>query len=102
MPESIQDLPVDHVRLESLCREYHIERLAIFGSYLRGEQKPDSDLDLLVEFEPGKAPGLLRFFTLEGAFTDLFNKAVELSTPGFLHSSFREEVKQHAQPIYAR
>ena|ERR1017187_6647803 len=102
MPESIQSLNVDSAKLDKLCRDYNVKQLAVFGSYLRGEQTPASDLDLLIEFQQGKAPGLLRFFTLEGAFTDLFDKSVDLSTLGFLHSSFRDDVKRHAQPIYAR
>ncbi len=97
----MNELNYNREQLEAVCRAYHVKRLAVFGSTLRGEQRPESDLDLLVEFEPGKSPGLIRFFTLEGTFTDLFNRSVDLSTPGFLHSSFRDEVKQHAQPIYA-
>ncbi|HEY3874387.1 MAG TPA: nucleotidyltransferase domain-containing protein, partial [Candidatus Kapabacteria bacterium] len=53
----MQKLEVDRTKLEALCREYHVKRLALFGSALRGEDTPGSDLDLLVEFEPGKIPG---------------------------------------------
>ncbi len=97
----MSNLNYDKERLEAVCREYNIKRLAVFGSYLRGEQKPASDLDLLVEFEPGKIPGLFRFFSIQRTLGELFQKNVDLSSPGFLHKSFREEVKQHAQPIYA-
>ncbi|MGO9021092.1 MAG: nucleotidyltransferase family protein [Syntrophobacteraceae bacterium] len=52
-------LPLDHETIAHLCLRHHIRRLSLFGSMLRGEGRPDSDVDLLVEFEPGKEPGLL-------------------------------------------
>ena len=97
----MKELAYDSRKLEALCREYHVKRLAIFGSVLRGEDTPASDLDLLVEFQPENIPGLFRFFDLQHEFTQLFGKSVDLNTLGFLNGVFRDEVKNHAQSIYA-
>ena len=58
-------LPLDHETLAGLCRRHHIRRLSLFGSMLRREGGADSDVDLLVEFDPGKAPGLLGLAGIE-------------------------------------
>jgi uncharacterized protein len=57
-------IAIDHERLANFCRHNHIHKLALFGSVLRDDFGPDSDVDVLVEFEPGHVPGL-RFFTLK-------------------------------------
>ncbi len=91
---------IDRDRLATLCRAYHVKRLAIFGSRLRGKPRPDSDLDLLVEFEEGKIPGL-KFFRLQRELSSMFQREVDLNTAGFLRPSFRDEVIQTARDIYA-
>ncbi len=96
----MKNLEVDRIRLESLCRQYHVKRLAIFGSVLKGEDLPGSDLDLLVEFETGKTPGLA-YFHLQDELSYLFGQTVDLNTPGFLSRYFRDEVVQTAQNVYA-
>ena len=101
MPESIKDLPVDRTKLESLCREYHVKRLAVFGSYLRGEQKPTSDLDLLVEFEPGHGVGFFGLARLQRALAEIFRRTVDLNTAGFLNKAFRDQVVNESHPLYA-
>ncbi len=92
----------DTRRLEDLCREFHVKRLAVFGSVLRGEEKPSSDLDLLIEFEPAKKPGLIRFFGLQDRFEQVFGRPVDLNTAGFLNAAFRDHVVQNARAIYSR
>jgi predicted nucleotidyltransferase len=57
----MRNLKFDKGKLESLCREYYVKRLAVFGSVIKGEDKPGSDLDLLVEFEAGKTPDFAYF-----------------------------------------
>jgi predicted nucleotidyltransferase len=91
---------VDVTALAALCQKYHVTRLSLFGSYAKGGQHAQSDLDLLVEFEKGKTPGL-RFFTLQRALTSLFNHSVDLNTPASLHERFRTEVLREAKEIYA-
>jgi uncharacterized protein len=95
----MQDLQYSRDQLEDLCRRFHVKKLSVFGSTLRGEAKPDSDLDLLVEFEPGKKPGY-QFFALQGKLSELFNKQVDLNTAEFLGHRFRQEIVEHAQSLY--
>lgn len=85
--------------LKALCERHHVQRLAIFGSFATGAATPDSDLDILIEFAPGKTPGL-RFFTLQRELSELFGRAVDLNTPGFLSRHFRGAAIRHAQDIY--
>ena len=89
-------------KLESLCGAYHVRRLSLYGSVLRGEDTPTSDLDLLVEFEPDFGVGFFELSRLERALSEVFGRKVDLNTPGFLNKSFRSQVMQHAQPLYAR
>ena len=86
--------------LEDLCRSYQVKRLAVFGSVLRGEDTPTSDLDLLVEFEGPRTPGL-RFFRFERELSALFGHKVDLNTPKFLSPYYRDEVTASARNIYA-
>jgi predicted nucleotidyltransferase len=91
------DIPRD--TLADFSRRNRIRRLAIFGSALRDDFRPGSDLDILVEFEPGARVGL-RFFALERELTELFGCPVDLNTPGFLSPYFRDEVIAEAQDLY--
>lgn len=92
----------DSEALRALCRTHHISRLALFGSTLKGTARPDSDVDLLVEFEVGREPGLLRLAEIQAAFSDLLGgRAVDLRTAGDLSRHFREEVVRSALVQYA-
>jgi len=91
---------VDEAELRGLCRRHRIRHLALFGSALRGELGPDSDLDLLVEFEPGCAPGLLRFAAIELELEQLIGRRVDLRTPQDLSRYFRATVVEQARPLY--
>jgi uncharacterized protein len=86
-------------KLAELCKQYHVQRLSLFGSRLKGTAKPESDIDILVEFEPGKTPGL-GFFRLEDELEAVFNAKVDLNTYGFLSEFFRDEVVKTARPLY--
>jgi predicted nucleotidyltransferase len=92
-------LDVDRDQLESLCRRHGIRRLAVFGSGARGELRPDSDLDVLIEFHPDTRVGL-RFITIQDELTVLLGRKVDLCTPGFLSPHFRERVVAEAMPLY--
>jgi predicted nucleotidyltransferase len=95
-------LPLDHETLARLCRRHHIRRLSLFGSMLRGEGRPDSDVDLLVEFEPGKAPGLLGLAGIEAELSALLGeRRVDLRTAQDLSRHFRSEVISRAEVQYA-
>src|SRR5256885_6085232 len=91
------ELPVEKVA--TFCRRHYIRRLAIFGSALRSDFRPDSDLDVLVEFEPGHTPGLA-FFAMEAELSELLGRKVDLNTPQFLSPDFRDEVMSEAQALY--
>ena len=91
-------LPKD--KIADFCRCHHIRRLAVFGSVLHGDARPDSDLDVLVEFEPGHVPGLA-FFGMEQELSELLGRKVDLNTPQFLSPYFRDEVLAEAEVQYA-
>ena len=84
-----------------ICVERGIHRLALFGSRLRGTHRPDSDIDLLVEFKPGRVPGLLALSAIEIEFEQLLGHKVDLRTSQDLSRHFREEVLRNARTIYA-
>jgi predicted nucleotidyltransferase len=88
--------------LASICRKHHIRRLSVFGSRLKGTAQPDSDLDLLVEFEPGAKPGLIGMAGIEIELSSLLNgRKVDLRTAQDLSRYFRDEVLQTAAIQYA-
>lgn len=90
-------------QLASFCRNNHIQRLSIFGSALRSDQSPDSDLDLLVEFEPNHVPGLFGIVRLERELGILFGgRKIDLRTPEDLSRYFRQRVTEEAEVQYAR
>lgn len=92
-------LDVDKDLLSALCERHGIRRLAVFGSAARGELRPDSDIDVLVEFEPGRRVGL-RFITIQDELTQLLGRPVDLNTRGFLSPSFVDRVIEEAVPMY--
>ena len=94
-----QDLVVDQEALAALCRRHGIRRLAVFGSALRGQLRQDSDIDILVEFIPGRSVGL-RFITIQDELSAHFGRPVDLNTPGFLSPHFRDRVLHEAHPLY--
>src|ERR1700746_1445494 len=90
---------IDRQRLAEFCRSNHISKLALFGSVLRDDFRPDSDVDVLVEFEPGHVPGL-RFFALERELSEILGRKVDLNPPSFLSSYFRGRVMAEAEVQY--
>ena len=87
--------------IADFCRRNHIRRLSLFGSVLRSDFRPDSDIDVLVEFEPGHVPGL-RFIRMQEELSSLFGgRAVDLVTPKFLNPRIREQVLRSAKVQYA-
>jgi predicted nucleotidyltransferase len=92
-------VPTD--RIAALCKKHHIARLFLFGSVIHDDFSPDSDVDVLVEFEPGMTPGL-RFFTIQDDLTQLFGRRVDLNTPESLSSYFRDKVEAEAVPLYVQ
>lgn len=86
--------------VSDFCRRHQIRKLSIFGSALRPDFRPDSDVDVLVEFESGHTPGLA-FFEMEAELSELLGRKVDLNTPGFLSRFFRDRVLREAEVQYA-
>lgn len=95
-------IAVDQARIAAFCRQHRIRRLAFFGSVLREDFHPESDIDVLVEFEDGHAPGLLRLSAMERELAALFGgRKVDMRTPRDLSRYFRQEVIASAEVQYA-
>jgi hypothetical protein len=87
--------------IAEFCQRHHIRRLALFGSVLRADFRPDSDVDVLVEFEPGARTGF-RFAGMQAELARILARDVHLLTPGFISDHFRERALENAQVIYER
>ena len=92
-------IDIDTDRVADFCRRHHIERLCLFGSVLRDNFRPESDIDVLVEFKAGKTPGW-DFFAMQDELSVIMGRRVDLNTPKFLSRYFRDEVVAGALPIY--
>ena len=90
---------IDREAVAAFCRRHDVRRLALFGSVLREDFSPASDVDVLVEFAPGRGPGLA-FFTMEAELSALLGRKVDLNTPGFLSRYFRDKVLAEAETQY--
>jgi uncharacterized protein len=94
-----QYLGISSNKLNSFCSNHHIAKLSLFGSVLRLDFRPDSDIDVLVEFKPGHVPGF-GIVTVENELSDLLGRKVDLRTPKELSHYFREQVIQEASVVY--
>jgi len=96
-------LRIDNKALEYFCTCHFIRRLSLFGSQLKGATQPESDIDLLVEFETGRVPGLLGLAAMEAELSALMGgRRVDLRTPQDLSRYFRKEVLRTAEVQFAR
>jgi predicted nucleotidyltransferase len=94
-------IEVPHERLADFCRRHHISRLAFFGSVLRDDFTPESDVDVLVVFQPGKVPGFA-FFGMQEELSEILGRRVDLKTPNELSKYFRDEVLAEAEEVYVQ
>ena len=92
-------ISIDREKIAEFCRRHYIRKLAFFGSVLRDDFGPDSDVDVLVEFETGHVPGLA-FFDIEAELSQILGRNVDLSTLQFLSRYFRDEVLNEAEEQY--
>ena len=96
-------LNIDEPTVRKFCESHSIRRLALFGSQAKGTAGPDSDVDLLVDFEPDSVPGLLGMAAMEDEFSNLLGgRKVDLRTARDLSRHFRDEILRTAQVQYAR
>ena len=87
--------------LQAFCTRHHIRKLLIFGSHARGDARDESDIDILVEFEPGHTPGF-GFMTIQQELSQLFGRNVDLHTPHSLSSHIRSQALAEAVVEYVR
>lgn len=99
MPEHIT---ISQAELADFCARHHIRRLSLFGSVLRDDFGPESDVDVLVEFESGHVPGLITLAGMELELAELLGRKVDLRLPGDLSRYFRQDVMDQAQVQYER
>ena len=92
------DIPKDAVA--AFCRKHYIRKLAFFGSVLRDDFQPGSDIDVLVEFDPMRPVGLIRLAGIQRELSAVLGRPVDLSTEGFLSPYFRDEVLREAEIHY--
>lgn len=92
-------ISLDEEKIADFCRIHHIRRLSLFGSVLRDDFGPASDVDVLVEFEPGHVPGLA-FFAMEEELSQIIGRKVDLNTPGFLSPYFRDRIERESEVQY--
>jgi uncharacterized protein len=86
--------------LQAFCQQHHIRRLALFGSVLRDDFTPQSDIDVIAEFEPAEPVGFIRLGTVEAELSDLFGRTVDLYLQDSLDPAFRERVLSEAEVLY--
>ena len=86
-------------KIAEFCRRHHIRKLSLFGSVVRDDFGPESDVDVLVEFEPAHTPGLA-FFAMQRELSELLDRAVDLNTPECLSRYYRDEVLAEAEAQY--
>lgn len=93
-------LDIDQHKLTAFCEKNHIRKLSIFGSALRDDFTDESDVDVLVEFDPDHVPGYFGLGDMEEELSALIGRKVDLRTPGDLSTYFREEVMRNADTRY--
>ena len=94
-------IPVQGRKLSGLCRRYHVRRLAFFGSVLRDDFRPDSDVDVLVSFEPEARIGFITLSRMQRELSEIFQRSVDLVPMDGLKPIIRESVLSSSQDVYA-
>lgn len=90
-----------HKKIEAFCTKHHIRRLSFFGSVLREDFRPDSDVDVLVEFEAAHVPGLIRLAGMEIELSEIIGRKADMNTPNFISPYYRDKVIGLAEVEYA-
>ena len=102
MSALVANVAVPYQQLYSFCERHHIRTLSLFGSVLRADFRPESDVDVLIEFEPDHVPGFFGLVAMQDELSELFGRTVDLNTPHALSPHFRQKVLQTAWKIYER
>jgi predicted nucleotidyltransferase len=101
MSKPATEINIPELAVAEICRRYEIRELYLFGSAVRGEMRPDSDIDLLVDFLPGAKVSLLRHFAAERELTELLGRRVDLVSKRALREPLRKEILPQARLLYA-
>jgi predicted nucleotidyltransferase len=96
---NVSQMHLPRQKIKAFCQEHHIRSLAFFGSFVRSDFRSDSDIDVLVEFEPGHVPGY-NFFLIEEELSTLLGRKVDLQTPAFLSPGVRQSALSEAVRVY--
>jgi len=101
--DTVRNIDIPRDKISDFCLRNHIRRLALFGSVLREDFRPDSDVDVLVKFEPGHVPGFFRLAGMERELSALLGgRKVDVRTPQDLSRTFRDDVVASAEVQYAQ
>jgi uncharacterized protein len=95
-------IPIDlpQTKIGQFCQQHYIRKLSLFGSVLRSDFTPSSDIDILVEFHPDRTPGFFQLTTMQDELSQLLARTVDLRTPSELSNYFRDRVLAEAMTIY--
>jgi predicted nucleotidyltransferase len=94
-------IAIDREHVTAFCRRHHVRKLSLFGSVLRDDFRPESDVDVLVEFEPDYRIGFLGMAGMEIELSEILGRKADLRTPAELSRYFREEVMASAEVTFA-
>jgi predicted nucleotidyltransferase len=95
-----RNINIPKEKIAEFCQRHYIRRLALFGSALREDFTPNSDVDVLVEFEPGTRIGMIRLAGIELELSEILGRKVDMHTPGFISKYFRNQVLEEAEDQY--
>lgn len=94
-------VPIDRARIGEFCKQHRIRKLSLFGSVLRDDFRPDSDVDILVEFQPGQVVDFIHFYEVERELSELFGgRKLDLVTPKFLSHRIKDHILAEAEVQY--
>ncbi|WP_429886641.1 nucleotidyltransferase family protein [Geoalkalibacter halelectricus] len=97
----MQEIVLPENAIADLCRRYQVRELAVFGSFVRGNLRPDSDIDLLVEFEPDAEVGFLALARMSRELSEILHRQVDLVPKGGLKPRIKKEILDSRRILYA-
>jgi uncharacterized protein len=96
-----QNLDIPKEKIAHFCQHWHITKLSLFGSVLRDDFRPESDIDVLVEFHPAHIPGFLKLHQIQAELSALLgDRQIDLVTPKFLNHRIRDRILSEAEVYY--
>lgn len=97
----VKNIEVPISQIKQLCQKYHINKFALFGSVLRDDFSPNSDIDVLVEFQPEYTPGFINFYQIQEEISQLFDdREIDLVTPKFLNYQIKDKILAEMEVYY--